>query len=247
MDDFMDKKLERSLEIINRSGFVSVKDLTHTLGVTRGTTDRYLQRLEEKHLIRRVQGGAVSLRKDFEFCPSYYYSDHDDCFEERIRIARKAVERLHRKDCVFLGGGRNTLHVARELQLQGQILTIITNSLHVALLLADTCHVSIVGIMPTSNEGILIGSAGDDLFVNKAIIAPGSLTDDGLYNATPLIIQLEHSFVKKAKETIVLAGSEAYSTYKPYKMCSYSEVSAIVTVKTAPDFIQKDNVEVCYV
>jgi len=247
MDNPMEENLKLSLEMINRDGFVSVKDLTRKLGVTRGTTDRYLQRLEENHQIKRVQGGAVSLHKDFEFCPNYYYSDFDNHFQERALIAQKAVEMINWKDCVFLGGGRDTLHVAKELKLQEKKVTIVTNSLHVALLLAGTCHVNIVGVMPTTNEGILIGAAGDDLFVNKAIIAPGSVTDDGFYNATPLIIQLESSFVKKAKETIILADSEAYASYKPYKMCSYNEVSAIVTIKAAPAFIRKDNVKVYYV
>lgn len=244
----MDDKLKQTLEIIDRNKFISIKDLTRQLGVSRGTTDRYLQKLEENRLINRVQGGAVSLqRSDFDFVPDYYYSDGDEHFQERTLIAQKAVEIIGNQYCIFIGGGNTTLHLARELRLRKKPVSVLTNSLPVALVLAGFCPVNIVGVTPTDHEGILIGPVNGNPPVNAAFISAGAINEQGFYNATPLIIQLECAFMKSSEKTVILASSEVYSSYRPYQMCSYDKVNVIITSAKAPNFIKKKNIEVCYV
>jgi DeoR/GlpR family transcriptional regulator of sugar metabolism len=225
----MESSPEAALEIINKSGFISVKDLTSALGVTRITTSRYLQTLEEKKLIKRVQGGALSLHKEFEFCPPYYYSDNDPFFGERVRIAQKAVEMIGKKDCVFLGGGRNTLHMAREIRSQRKDVTIVTNSLHAALLVAPVSPAVVVGDSLMNEEGILTGPVNESIMVNKAFIAPGSVTPEGFFNGTPAIIELERVFVKKTRLTVVLVDSEMRAMFRPYKELSFDEADVMIT------------------
>lgn len=239
--------IQKALEVINANSFASVKDLTEQLGVSRATADRYLQQLEDSRLIRRVQGGAVSLRRDFDFCPSFYYAEGDEYFQERIRIARAAVEMVDGRDCIFLGGGRNTMHLANQLKLAGRGANVVTNSLHVALLLAGTCPVNIVGSMPTNGEGILIGDSSAAVAVDKAFIAPGCVKPDGIYGVTPMIVALEAAFIRKARKVVVLADSEDYLLCRPHKICSIDEVHALVTVRPGLDFPSGKGLEVRYV
>ena len=100
--------------------------------------------------------------------------------------------------------------------------------------------------MPTNNEGILIGQVDKDIKVNKVFIAPCTVTDDGFYNMTLLIVELESFFIKNAQCVIILADSDVYSASSPYKMCSYSDVDTIITTKNAPSFIKQENAKICY-
>lgn len=243
----MKTKIQEALDLIDIKSFASVKDLKEALGISAATADRYLQRLENEKLIKRVQGGAISLHKDFDFCPSYYHSENDELFHERVCIAKKAVGLITGKDCVFIGGGRNTLHLANELKKQRRFTNVITNSLPVAFLLSGVCAVDIVGSSSTNNEGILIGAVSLKFPVNKAFVAPGGITADGFYNATDAIVQLEAAFIEKAQDAVVLASSEVYSAYKPHILCGYSAISRIITPDTAPAFINDKGPEVLYV
>ena len=242
----MEEKLEQAAKIINNSGFISVKDLTLALGVTRGTTDRYLQSLEAKGLIRRVQGGAIALRRDFDFCPSSYYSDVDKHFQERAAVGRKAAELLNERDSVFIGGGRTALHLAQAIRERQIMVTVVTNSLPVALSLSGACAVNVAGFSPTDGEGIMIGPETLSHPVGKAFVAPGGITPDGFFNATQLIVRFERAFVVNAKKTVILADREAYGEYRPYKLCDYDEVDIIVTPANPPEFINHQNLEAHY-
>lgn len=241
----MESKLQQVLEVINRNEFTSVKDLTSELGVSRSTTDRYLQNLEDRCVIKRVRGGVMTLQKDFSFCPDIYDSVNDEYFQERILIAQKAVEMIGAEDCVFLGGGRNTLHVARELKLQKKKTTVVTNSLPVALLLSGVCNVNLAGLTPTDGEGIMIGTVHEDFPVNKAFIAPGSVSEDGFYNSTPMIVQLESAFLRKAKKVVMLINTETYTRHCLYKMSSLEEADVVIASGNPPEFVRRRNTTVC--
>ena len=51
-------RIDRVVEILARRGYRSVEELSEDLGLSEGTVRRYLDRLNEKGLIRRTHGGA---------------------------------------------------------------------------------------------------------------------------------------------------------------------------------------------
>jgi len=234
----MEDKFKEVLLIINDAGFISIKDLTAILGVTRSTTDRYLKRLEELKKIKRVQGGAMPLQGDFSFCPSWYYQNDDPYYQEKTALGKKAAELIDDMECVFLGGGSNILHLAKSLL--DRKICVVTNSLPVALLLAGTHNeVNVVGAVPISEEGILIGNSDSDLAIQKAFIAPGSLDKDGFCNRRQLIVEFEKKFMDKAAEVIAIVDFEKFRMTSPFKICSYAEVSGVVAPISTPGSYKK--------
>jgi len=230
----MEEKLQEVLSIINDAGFISIKDLTAVLGVTRSTTDRYLKRLEELKKIKRVQGGAMPKQSDFSFCPSWYYQDDDPFYQERVALGKKAAELIGDMECVFLGGGRNILHLAK--RLVNRKICVVTNSLPVSLLLAGTDNeVNVVGAVPISDEGILIGNSNSNLAVQKAFIAPGSLDEEGFCNHSQLIVEFEKEFIAKAKEVVAIVDTQKFQMTSPYRICSYEDVDGVILPNSAPD------------
>lgn len=246
----LEQSLEEALKIINDNEFISVKDLTAALGVTRSTTDRYLKRLEELEQIRRVQGGAMPMQNDFQFCPSWYYQDNDSLFQERTKLADTAFKFIDHKDCIFLGGGRNILHLARKLI--NEKICIVTNSLPVALLLSGTANdVNIAGSVALSDEGILVGDSANNMIVQKTFIAPGNINEEGIGNKNQLIVRFEKKFIDQAREVIVLADSEKFCDVVPYRICSHKEIDVVVASRAGAgkldNIFKKNNVRTYYV
>ena len=56
----MRDRIDKVMEILAIKGYRSVTELSADLNVSEGTVRRYLDRLEEKDLIRRTHGGAYS-------------------------------------------------------------------------------------------------------------------------------------------------------------------------------------------
>jgi DeoR/GlpR family transcriptional regulator of sugar metabolism len=234
----MNNKLQEALSIINDTGFISIKDLTAILNVTRSTTDRYLKRLEKLKKIKRVQGGAMPNQRDFSFCPSWYYQDNDPLYQERAGLGKKAAELIDDMESIFLGSGRNILHLAK--QLLNRKICVVTNSLPTALLLAGTNNeVNVVGAVPISDEGILIGNSNCNIAVQKAFFAPGSLSEECFFNRNQLIVEFEKEFIGKAKEVVAIVDSDKFQMASPYKICSYAEVNSVITPNSTPENYKK--------
>ncbi|ADI14360.1 DeoR/GlpR family DNA-binding transcription regulator [Truepera radiovictrix] len=115
------------LERLERSGRVSVAELSRELGVSEVTTRKDLQELEERSLLKRVYGGAVAAHRS-----KYNLSLGDKVGHlalNKQRIAEAALALIHDGDTLILDAGSTTLALARLLPGRRRGLTIITNAL----------------------------------------------------------------------------------------------------------------------
>ena len=132
--------------MLQSTGLVSTEGVCEALQTSIATVRRDLKELEDRSLLRRTRGGAVTMGPLF-----YEPFRHDSSFQERVgsfadekrRIARAAARLVNEGDTVALSGGTTTNEVVRSLMtLQG--ITVITNTVNVAMELSACKNIEVI-------------------------------------------------------------------------------------------------------
>lgn len=128
-----DHRHEEILTQLTQTGRVGVASIAATLQVSDETIRRDLKLLEERGLLRRIHGGAVQPRLDQER-PLVERSQLNGREKGRVGILGETLVRDGMS--IFIDTGTTTLAFAR--RLTARKVTVTTNSIDIALLLADT-------------------------------------------------------------------------------------------------------------
>lgn len=143
---------------IEASGQVTYEKLAHQFAVSEMTIRRDLEVLEDRGVVRRVLGGAISANANssepsFESRLSYAAS-------QKMHIAESVVNLIQPGESVILDGGSTVLAVAREIRARNLGLTVITVSVPAALELVDdpATTVLLIGGHLRAGELSVIGS-----------------------------------------------------------------------------------------
>jgi DeoR family transcriptional regulator, fructose operon transcriptional repressor len=131
---YAEERRQAITEQARRDGRVEVAALATALGVTTETVRRDLTELEEAGILRRVHGGAIPVeRLRIERDVSDRTSQMTG---EKERIAKAALAHIPDGATLLLDAGTSTQALAVALP-EGRDLTVVTNSLVAAALLAD--------------------------------------------------------------------------------------------------------------
>ncbi|NAT78628.1 DeoR/GlpR transcriptional regulator [Dickeya dadantii] len=126
-------RLHRIRLLLSSLNRVTTDHIIQHLGVSRETVRRDVLKLEAQGVLRRVHGGIVATGAEPEPPLSVRNTVRE---QEKLAIARLAVQQLKAGQTLFIDAGSTTTLLAGELlPLPG--MTIITNSLNVALKLTS--------------------------------------------------------------------------------------------------------------
>lgn len=125
-------RLHRIRALLSTFNQISTDKIIQHLGVSRETVRRDVLKLETQGLLRRVHGGIVSTESEPPLAIRNTVRE-----KEKRAIARAAIQQLHAGQMLFIDAGSTTAILAEEL-LSMPGMTIITNSLSVALTLTST-------------------------------------------------------------------------------------------------------------
>lgn len=159
MDEF--QREQRILSALQESGRVLVGELADEFGVSTVTVRKDLDALEQRSLVRRIRGGAVSTSPTDE-----------GAFEMRSRHAAQAKEAIGRSvgplvehgDVIAMDSSTTCFYLAHEL-LDRRNLVVVTNGLRVANLFMErsTAMVLMPGGVLRRSAGSMVGPIGDIL------------------------------------------------------------------------------------
>jgi len=116
-------------------GEVDFQSLAAQFGVSEMTIRRDVEALEGEGLVRRIVGGAISVRSTSAEPP--FESRASASAQAKERIAQAVVELLIPGETVLLDSGSTVLSVARAIKRKSLKLTIVTPSTLAGLELAD--------------------------------------------------------------------------------------------------------------
>jgi DeoR/GlpR family transcriptional regulator of sugar metabolism len=226
----VEERRQRLIDLLNQKGFVSLQDLTRTMKASASTIRRDLDYLDKQGVARRTHGGAISLG-DGSPLPSLEDRSTREV-EEKKQIARAAVARIRDGDAILLDGGTTTLEVAR--LLVGRSVQVVTNSLPIAVLFANSRETELVmlGGFVYPKTGVALGPLTvrmmEEVHVHQTILSVGGITAKGFFNSNLLLAETERRMMRCADEVVVVADHTKIGRQALAFLCELSAVDTLI-------------------
>lgn len=227
------------LELINKKDHLDVGELSKKFDVSYMTIHRDLEHLEKNGEVSRIYGGVKAAP---EKEPSTLFPRIDLTIEERFKVCMESKEAIAKKaasfvqpgDIIALDPSTTTLHMCTRLQHLS--ITVLTNSLSVALQLSSAPKVKVVVLGGVLRQSALTLS-GDHLNeavrkynINKCFMSASCL--DFVHGLTDLTVEEAESkraVIKQSADVFVLADKTKLGKSAPYVTCEWNAMTAVIT------------------
>lgn len=227
------ERRQHIFKAIEASGVASVRDLAQRFDVSMITIMRDLQELEQEGLIRRVHGGAISVRGASYEPP--FSARESQLSTEKQRIAHKAVELIADGDSIILDVGTTTLEIARALKGKRNLTVLVTN-LRAAMELASqpAIQVIVIGGKLRTSELSMVGHLTEQtlrtFLVDKVFIGVGGITlNHGLTEFNFDEAGTKRVMLERANQRIVVADHTKFGKVMLTQVAPLSAVNVIIT------------------
>ena len=233
---------ERHAAIVTRAraaGRVEVSELATVLDVTPETVRRDLTALERAGLLRRVHGGAI-LVDLFGFEPALAARETVNTDAKR-RIAVAALAQLPEEGAIALDAGSSTYRLA-ELLPADRALTVVTNSLPIASLLAGRKELTVhmVGGRVRGRTLATVDSAAlsylASVFVDVAFLGiNGFSVARGLTTPDSAEAAVKSALASSARRRVLLADHSKFDTAHFAHVADLADIDVIITDSALSD------------
>lgn len=179
--------------ILREKPGIKAAELTTLLDVSIGTIRNDLNALQEQGQIRRVRGGAVLIERETAQQP-----DEIENRAAKLRMAQRAVEMIQDGDAIWLDAG-TTAQLMIPLLSQRRDLTVVTNGLRVALMLAEQGSHSVLLIGGrVGKDGMYTVGTGNERLLDTTNIRTAFVSGVGFtVEAGLTVLEYEDAQVKK--------------------------------------------------
>ena len=229
---------------LQQTGRVSVETLSEQLGVSVVTVRRDLDALDQKGLLRRTHGGAVSIeplfyeqfRRDQSFLAQVKHAA-----DEKRRIGRAAAALITAGETIALTPGTTTTEVIRGLPINSNI-TVVTNTVNVAMELSQRkdVYVFVTGGHLHGEWFSLVGTAAlrslDNMLINTMFIGADGMDATwgaSCFNADEA--ELNSTMMKLAHRRVAVVDSGKLGLVANWRICKPEELHVLVTDTAATD------------
>ena len=248
MTESNDKQSNRNsfiLRELRQAGNVSVEDLRDKLQVSLATVRRDLQELEDRGLLRRTHGGAIPIEPMLyeAFRHDRSFQDQMDSFaEEKRRIAVAAADLISPGDTIALTAGTTTTEVVRNLHAIGGGITVVTNTVNVAMELCKRkdIHVFVTGGHLRGDWFSLVGMEAvanmSKVYVDLLFIGVNGIdAQKGLTCINGDESEINRSMVQQARRRIAVADHSKLGVVTRWLICPTESIEMLITDSGATD------------
>jgi DeoR family transcriptional regulator of aga operon len=207
-----EERRQKIIELIETQGRVDVEPLAKRFRVSTVTVRADLDALAAMGALIRSRGGAVRRTDSLPYYPASVKAQLRKA--EKQRIAKAAFALIRPEQTIALDSGTTTLEVARCIRAVKAPLTVITNSLTIAIELCRTPQVSIVlpGGFIRPNSYSIIGPLAErtvqELNADQAFLGVDGLDPSyGLCTPDMLGARLDALLIQISREVTVVADS----------------------------------------
>jgi DeoR family transcriptional regulator of aga operon len=227
-------------EIVERQGRITVSEVRRLFGISAVTARSDLDSLSANGSLVRSHGGGI---RPLVTGPDYPLKVRESIrHDEKVRIARAAVQLIQPSQTVILCTGSTSSELASQIRRANiDRLTVITYALNIAMQFADAANTSLLmigGILRhVSNafvgpqaEHMISTLHADHLFLSTV----GLDLDAGLTTLDILEAQLNYRMARAAKEVTVIADSSKFGHRSLSVSLHLSQVQRVITDDQAP-------------
>lgn len=214
---------------------VVVSELSQLYNVSEETIRRDLEKLENDGYVIKSYGGAVLNENTNVDLPFNVRKNRNVLGKQKI--AAIVSEMVHDGENIMLDASSTAVAIAKALKNKKD-LTVITNSLEIALELIDVsgCNVISTGGLATGSSFALVGSVTDktirSYYVDKAIISSKGIDlYAGITDSDERHANNKASMLQMAKKKVLTVDSSKFGKIAFAKIGDLKDVAAIVTDK----------------
>ena len=217
------------LDRVNKFNTVKLKDLVIELGASESTIRRDFDDLEDKGLIKRVHGGAMSIDGAFIFERS------ERALSEKIAIGRYCGNLVKDGDFVYIDAGTTCYEIIPFLR--GKDIVVVTNGIHnVDRLLENNIKTCILGgyVKPLTKAVIgeeVILDLGKYRFTKAFIGANGISANSSITTPDISEANIKAEAIRRSKDVYVVTDSSKFGKVSFAKICDLDEVSIVTDAK----------------
>lgn len=236
---FPEERRQRIATLIEENGRVSVDELSALFNVSKVTVRSDLDQLERRGILLRTHGGAVSV--DADKAELTFKHRERVNIDEKSRIGEAAAALVNHGDAIALDASTTALQVAKRVKDRHE-LTVVTNSIYIALELEDAPDVTVVmpgGILRRGSAS-LVGKLGEEVLtkfnIQKGFFgAKGVTLNEGLTDVSTFEVQLKRAMVHAAKQVIAIVDHTKWGRVAFASFASIDELDMIITDAEAPE------------
>ena len=232
---YAEERHQAIAELVASRGRVAVTELASHFDVTTETVRRDLSQLEKLKLLRRVHGGAVSMRSVTMLEAQLPDRDHAQA-DEKERIARAAVALLPEGGCtLLLDAGSTTIRLAALLP-PTEHWTVITHAVPIAALLAPLPHVELQllpgRVRPATQAAVGHATieAIHQLRADLAFVGTNGISvRHGLSTPDPEEAATKRALVESADRVVVLTDATKVGQERTVRFADLDDIDVLVT------------------
>lgn len=230
----IDERRSKILELLHQNQKVVVSELSNILGTSSVTIRNDLNELSNLGLVKRFHGGADKVETSKLIFPYVNQNKGSEVLKETL--ANFTSDLIQDGDTLFINSGTTTYQVAQRLR-QKKNLSLVTNSINIAVLLADipSFRVKLLGGDINNQFMFVFGNDSLDQLAkyraDKTILSVSgfSCSSYGLTTYHPEEASLDRLMMERSRETIVVADSTKYNYEGFYKVTELAHASKLVT------------------
>jgi len=234
-----DKRKKKILELLDKDGSVRVTELSQLFDISEVTIRTDLADMENKGLLTRVHGGAVSSYK-----PYYNMSLNQRMStnqQQKEIIAKKIADMIDDNDTIMLNSGTTTLLVFRAIP-RDLNLNIVTNSISIAIEGTTNPNFNIILLGGQINSKYQF-TFGDDALrqlksyhADKLILSVDGIdTEHGFSTYYDKEAEIDRIMFEQSSVSIVAADHSKFNRCAFTKISDLSVADYIVTDTNVPD------------
>ncbi len=241
---FAEKRHREIVTILEKETVVKVKELSILFNVSLETIRRDLEILDKNKYLKKVYGGAILLEKDISNLK--FNERKKEKVSEKNEIAQLAIRYIVEKDIITINGGTTNLEIAKLLKNKFSNLTVITNSLSVANILAEDNNIKLllIGGLFNPKENSFYGNFSYDIIKKfnstKTFLSVGGI--DLSIGITEFIleeVEIQKLMIKNTKQIIVVSDSSKFEKTSLGKIIELNKIDFIITDSNLPPSIYK--------
>lgn len=219
------------LDLLQTQGSVQVSELSERFEVTSKTIREDLEKLEEKGLLRRIHGGAIShIDQADSMLPLQIPNTKHS--KEKEAIAIHTLRYIQEHDVIALDAGSTTLEIAK--RLPNMPLTVLTNDLLIIreLMLKDQIRLVVPG--GYRHHNVLVGNDAlgwlTRLNVQKLFLSATGVHDKfGLSVFTSELMDLKKAYISEAKEIYGVADHSKFDRAALLTFAALQDLHVLIT------------------
>jgi len=223
-------RLEKIIQLVSTEKKVDVNTLSTTLGVSKVTIRKDLDKLEAKGLLRREHGYAVlNSGDDLNVRLSFNYN-------LKKKIAEKAAQMVQDNDTVMIESGSTCALLAEELCKTKRNIKIITNSCFIANYIREytTCQIILLGGYYQPNSEVTVGPLLKEMLslfhVNHLFIGTDGFDPDrGFMGKDMMRAEGVRYMSEVSEETIILTDSSKFNRPSLVELLPLEKVNHVIT------------------